>query len=237
MDHNRVLQLMGRSLNEFFLTAVRTGAEVPKQLEPLLRRMIESGDLIDENGEKFDLSALDAIHWSDTITANIQKVIDKLDELIRTITGKLGQSIEDIPPLEIPIGPPMSTRDRAERSQQARASTIPAFASEAFVRRPTMALLGEDPEFVLKPSTIANWLGQAATGGGGGNTAAVVQAVNRLAAKLDGLVLEGDVLMESESVGRIVGKHRATQQALVHDIATNVNGLATSIRMAARGVR
>lgn len=136
MDHNRVLQLMGDNLGEFFRTALKTGAEVPRQLEPLLRQMIEQGVLLDENGDAFGLQALDAVHWSQTLTENIQKVIDKLDELIGAITGKLGKAVEEIPPLEIPVIPIFN-----KAYGHGGGIEVPALASGGFIRQPTLAML------------------------------------------------------------------------------------------------
>jgi hypothetical protein len=63
-----------------------------------------------------------------------------------------------IPPVKIPVEYPQLPGGPFE--------DYPGFASEAFVRHPTMALLAETgPEFVLKPSTVTSWM-TAAYGAG-----------------------------------------------------------------------
>ena len=231
IDHNLVIEKMGENMNTFFLKAIKTGVEVPKQLRPLLQQMIDQGTLIDENGQAFDSQALDAVHWSQTLTEQLQLVIDKLGELVDVITGKLGKAIEEIPTLEIPVAP-LSNRQRAFN----RARGLESFATEAFVRRPTMALVGDVPggEFVLKPSTIAGWLdraaGSASEGLNGDRLGRQIAAAIAPALQRDGedfvLVVDGEVL------GRVVGRHRATQEELSRGIALNTFGLGTAVRQA-----
>lgn len=101
IDVDTILRRMGTSISEFVGAAKRSGQEVPEQMRPILERMVELGELVDENGEKIE--NLDGIKFGMTLTQNFDRVILKLDELIRKITGDLTNAIENPPTLEVPV--------------------------------------------------------------------------------------------------------------------------------------
>lgn len=87
---NTVLEHMGGSINEFLQLAIKTGQEVPSEMQPILQKMIDNKELIDANGDAYtDLSAT-GVTFSETMTQGFQKVVDKLTDLINKIAGTTG---------------------------------------------------------------------------------------------------------------------------------------------------
>lgn len=97
IDVNTVIEKMAGSINEFVQLALRTGTEVPEAMKPMLQRMIDMGLLVDENGDKIEDLEGSGITFSTTLTQGFKGIIDKLDELIRKITGDLTTGLENIP--------------------------------------------------------------------------------------------------------------------------------------------
>jgi DNA-binding transcriptional MerR regulator len=133
----------------------------------------------------------------DQMVDGIKEVSADLKELIAVLTGGVagafrvvGRTATDaftditgqIDRLPRDISFRVSVDDRALEGLGGGGSgepDVPAFASEAYVRRPTLAMVGDvaGGEFVLKPATIARWMqgaaaaGAAATGGVGAGAA------------------------------------------------------------------
>jgi hypothetical protein len=70
--------------------AAETGAKLPDTMRPLIQHLIDSGRLLDENGERF--THIGQINFADPIVDSTQRIVDKLQELIDTLTGKLPQA-------------------------------------------------------------------------------------------------------------------------------------------------
>lgn len=80
-----VTNRMSEAINEYVGLALRTGSEVPIAMRPMIERMAEMGVLTDENGEA--LNDLSRIPWAETMTEGFNRVIAKLDELVRAMNG------------------------------------------------------------------------------------------------------------------------------------------------------
>jgi hypothetical protein len=167
IDVGTVIDKMSDKLNEYIQTSVRTGTEVPAEMKPMIEKMIEAGKLTDENGNKITDLGASGITFSETMTQGFDKIVKKFDELIDRLTG-VKRGIEDIPG-EKTITITTDHKDVNRRNDD----DTPAFATEAYVRRPTLAIVGDTPEgeYVLKPSTVqklidkASALGAQAQGG------------------------------------------------------------------------
>ncbi len=92
VSNETVQKKMGRSLFDFLQTAKRTGAEVPLEFKKMAEEALKFGTLVGENGEQ--LTDLNGITWAETFSQSIDRVVSKLDELIRKITGDLGGALE-----------------------------------------------------------------------------------------------------------------------------------------------
>jgi hypothetical protein len=101
IDLTLVNSKMATAINEYLQLALRTGAEVPSAMRPILQSLVDQGLLLDANGNAVtDLGQL-GIVWSQTMTQGFDRVVAKLQELIDKLQDT-GQAIEDIPNI-IPI--------------------------------------------------------------------------------------------------------------------------------------
>jgi hypothetical protein len=80
---------MAKSMNEYLAIAIKTGAEVPSAMKPVIESMQAQGLLAE------DLK-LDQISWSQSMTEGFDRVVLKLDELIQRLQGA-GSAIGSIP--------------------------------------------------------------------------------------------------------------------------------------------
>lgn len=94
VDHETVQKKMGRALFDFLQTAKRTGAEVPLEFKKMAEEALVFHTLVGENGEQ--LENLDGITFAETFSQSVDRMITKLDELIRKITGDLGGALDTV---------------------------------------------------------------------------------------------------------------------------------------------
>jgi hypothetical protein len=73
----------GDELGAFIQRAIETGTTVPKEWEPIVRKMIEAGTLIDKNGDKF--TDMSQVPFAETLNDKIGAVMDKLAKLLERI--------------------------------------------------------------------------------------------------------------------------------------------------------
>jgi TP901 family phage tail tape measure protein len=86
---------MSGSMRDYLALAKRTGQEVPAAMKPILQSMIDQGILLDENGNAFtDLGQL-GISFAETMTAGFDRVVAKLDDLLRGL-GLLPPALDDV---------------------------------------------------------------------------------------------------------------------------------------------
>lgn len=87
---------MAKSMQDYLTQAHNTGQEVPAAMEPIIKKMIEQGDLTDANGDKItDMKQL-GITFSETMTQGFDKVVSKLQELLNKI-GMVPAALNNIP--------------------------------------------------------------------------------------------------------------------------------------------
>jgi hypothetical protein len=96
IDIDTVSGKMAASMNSYLGLALKTGAEVPAALRPILEHMVSLGVLTDASGEKVTDLGLLNIHWSETMTAGFDRVVAKLQQLIDSLQ-RTGTAISSIP--------------------------------------------------------------------------------------------------------------------------------------------
>ncbi len=96
-----VLGKMGDSINSFIHDALRTGTEIPAALSPVLQRMVELGQLTDENGNIITDLEASGVHFAETMTQGFQKIVDAVTKLTDAISRGLGLAIANIPDPEV----------------------------------------------------------------------------------------------------------------------------------------
>lgn len=70
------------AVNEYLRIAIRTGAEVPVSLRPIIQRMQEMGLLAEDNAEK-----LGDITWAETMSQGFDRVVEAVNRLTDALTG------------------------------------------------------------------------------------------------------------------------------------------------------
>ena len=89
VEFNKVAEKMAPEFGALIHTAIETGTTVPKELEPILKRMIEMGVLVDKNGDKF--TELGQIPFAESMTEGF----DKIAKAIEKLTDLLANGIPD----------------------------------------------------------------------------------------------------------------------------------------------
>ncbi|HUX16710.1 MAG TPA: hypothetical protein VMW52_09575, partial [Phycisphaerae bacterium] len=75
---------MGPKVSELVSQAMQYGTTLPAGMEPIVAALAEAGQLVDENGVK--LEGLENLTFAETLTQGIDRVVDKLQELIDALT-------------------------------------------------------------------------------------------------------------------------------------------------------
>lgn len=166
IDVGTVNDHMASTMQGYLDMARKTGQEVPVAMQPILQKMIDQGLLTDANGKKItDMKDL-GVSFSETMTEGFQKVVDKLDELIQKIGGEIPAALKRMP---TSVDVSVALNGKWNIPSVPGGSPV-GFATEAFVRHPTFAIVGDAPggEFVLKPSTIQGIVDRAAAAGAAG---------------------------------------------------------------------
>jgi hypothetical protein len=180
IDNDTVIRKMAGAYNEYFQTAKKANQEIPIELKATADRMAELGLLVDENGNKF-ASAEDAgLSFSMTIGQGFKGVIDKLDELIKKITGDLGKAITNTPTVKIDVDD--SAIDRAINRPRGGFRLfggggevdVGGAQHGGLFSRPALRVVAEaGPEIVGSPDALVNALAEAMArtglGAGGGS--------------------------------------------------------------------
>lgn len=83
-DFNVIAEKMAPQLGALVHEAIEMGGTVPREMEPILRKMIELGLLTDKNGEKF--TELSDIPFAADLNKDFQTLISKMDALISRIS-------------------------------------------------------------------------------------------------------------------------------------------------------
>jgi hypothetical protein len=93
-NSREVIAGMSEEVNEVIKTALKMGLEVPSSMRDMLQKFVDQGELTDENGER--LKDLSRIKFAEPIQDAVQRLIDKLTELIDKIKGT-GSALAALP--------------------------------------------------------------------------------------------------------------------------------------------
>lgn len=198
-DVGTVLSGMQDEIQQLVLDSRAFGVAIPENFKPLIQNLIESGQLVDENGEKLtDLGSLNfgdpIVSRLDEIAESMKTIAERIAELVQKITGPLIGAINSVP-TEVPINfvgtftpPDIPNLD------------VPHMARGGVVTAPTLALIGErGPEAVVP---LNAW---AARSGAGLNEESLAR---RIGEQFDAAIRRHDmtlrVVMRDALVGRAV---------------------------------
>ena len=151
-----VLEGMADEVQEVVTRSRQFGTTIPLEMQPMIAKLIEMGELTDENGEK--LTDVSQLSWSESLTGAIQDVVDKLDEVIAAIKGDDGviDALGDIPD-EVNTTVRVRVDDSELRNLPGGTGELhlEGFASGTDIRnfgpRGTMAVLHNDEAVVDRP--------------------------------------------------------------------------------------
>lgn len=87
VDHNAIIARMGPSLQEYVNSAIKAGGTIPEAMRPVIEEMIKNGQLLDENGQAYESVEDAGIHFAETLTEGIGRLIDRIDELVNALLG------------------------------------------------------------------------------------------------------------------------------------------------------
>lgn len=141
-----VIGRMGESINDFVHDALKTGQEIPAAMAPMLQRMVEMGQLTDENGNVITDLGQAGIHFSETMTQGFQKIVDAVQKLTDAITRGLGTAIANIPDPQVEGHVSWKVDDIPDGgfSRSPDSPIIPmASGGMGRVTKPTLFLVGE----------------------------------------------------------------------------------------------
>jgi hypothetical protein len=82
-DTNAVLDGMSDEISNLVNNSMKFKVDIPANFKPLIEQLMDSGKLLDENGDK--ITDLGKLKFSDTIQTSIEKLVDKLQEFLDTL--------------------------------------------------------------------------------------------------------------------------------------------------------
>lgn len=93
-DVQSVIGGMGKQANNFLNDAMRWGLELPPSMRPLLEKMRDAGDLIDDNGEK--ITDLGNVKWAKDPAEMFQPLVDALNDLVGVFRNDLPSALDHL---------------------------------------------------------------------------------------------------------------------------------------------
>ena len=87
-DFNEVAKRMAPEFGSLIHTAIETGSTVPRELQPIIAKMIELGVLTDRNGDKF--TDLSQVPFAESMTQGFDRVVAALDKVINSLEAMAG---------------------------------------------------------------------------------------------------------------------------------------------------
>ena len=117
IDYNAILEKQATQYSELVQAAIRTGTEIPAALRPVIEKLIEMGLLTNAAGAA--ITDITEVPFAETLTRNVDRIVDKLDELIRKLTEGVGGAIDDLGRrrIDIPVDFHYNTPNRVEVDQ------------------------------------------------------------------------------------------------------------------------
>lgn len=105
-DMVAVNEKMAEKANDYLRAALRWGLEVPASMKPMLEKMLEAGQLTDDNGEK--LEDLGGVKWGQTAAEQFDPLVQALNDLVEVFREGLPNSIDELrrragQPITIPV--------------------------------------------------------------------------------------------------------------------------------------
>lgn len=83
-DMNGVLEGMSDEISKVVQDSIKFGSTIPENMRPWVNKLIESGKLLDENGNA--ITDISKVKWGAAMESDMSKLTKKLDELIQKLS-------------------------------------------------------------------------------------------------------------------------------------------------------
>jgi TP901 family phage tail tape measure protein len=90
-DFNVVLRGATDEINAIVQDSLQFGTTIPANMQPWIEKLIESGELVDANGEK--ITDINSLSFGDAIKVGLDDVVAKLQEMIDLMTGGVDRAV------------------------------------------------------------------------------------------------------------------------------------------------
>jgi hypothetical protein len=85
---NDIAQQMAPAMGALIHESIEMGVQVPRELEPIIRKMIEMGMLVDKNGDKF--TDLAQVPFAESLTQGFDRVVAAINRMTDAFNGAAG---------------------------------------------------------------------------------------------------------------------------------------------------
>ncbi len=93
-DMNGLLGGMKDEISKVAQHSIKFGTEIPGNMRPWIEKLIESGELVDENGKK--ITDINKLKFGDDIKVGLSAIVDKLQEMIDLMQNKVGGAVTTV---------------------------------------------------------------------------------------------------------------------------------------------
>lgn len=131
-----------KGFTDFVQTARAAGATIPEALRPMVEALIESGQLLDENGEAFESAEDAGITFAQTMEESMKKLVEQIERMVNALLGI---------PSAVDVRPDFNVHGPAGGPKGPMTDELPAFQHGGIVTRPTVALVGEAGPEIIEP--------------------------------------------------------------------------------------
>jgi uncharacterized protein YoxC/gas vesicle protein len=167
-DMHAVLAKMGPDVNDYVQQSIRAGTAIPEAMRPIIEQLIQSGQLLDENGEAYGSLEDAGVTFADSMTDTFKSMNEAMWELVRVMGGEVPAAIRR-------AGEAAGAAARQAGGITGEASNDnyteePIYAAAGYsgwVSRPTRFVAGEGGQ----PEHVQVTPRSAMAGGGGGGMA------------------------------------------------------------------
>jgi hypothetical protein len=97
IDTVEITEHMADAVNAYVDQASAMGTEVPEAMRPMLQAMVDSGKLLDENGNAITDLEASGISFALSMSDGFKKLIEEVGKLTDAISRSLGLAIKEIP--------------------------------------------------------------------------------------------------------------------------------------------
>lgn len=92
-DMEAVLAKMGPDVSDYVQQSIRAGTAIPESMRPLVEKLIENKQLLDENGNAFGSVEEAGVTFAESMSDSFESMTDALWEMVRVMGGEVPAAI------------------------------------------------------------------------------------------------------------------------------------------------